>query len=318
MKNIYIVLTVIMLFLMLVLPVFAIGKAEPKNDTPTSPTLDSEKGNITILDSTTNQTLSLSVEDYLVGVLAAEMPAAYHEEALKAQAVAAYTYALYKSQTNQGADYDITTDPTLNQGFVSIETARKKWGDNADQFESKLRSAVKSVLGEYLSYDGKPILAAFHSMSSGKTENCADVWGKDLPYLKSVDSMGDLLCEDYLFSTQISLSDFENCLLEKCAFSGNAADYIQKIERSETGTVKQIAICGTLLSGSDFRTLLGLRSANFDITFMDNAFSITTRGYGHGVGMSQHGAEYMAQNGSTYKEILGWYYTDCSLSKSDL
>lgn len=316
MKNIYIILTVIMLFLMLVLPVFAIGGAGAKEETPVTPSLDTEKGKITVFDGKENQTIG--VEDYLVGVLAAEMPAAYHEEALKAQAVAAYTYALYTSQNSGDADYDITADSSLNQGYTSIEKAREKWGDNADEFESKLRSAVKSVLGEYLSYDGKPILAAFHSMSSGKTENCSDVWGKDLPYLKSVDSMGDLLCEDYLCSTQISLADFENCLSEKCTFSGNAADYIQKIERSETGSVKSITLCGAALSGSAFRKLLGLRSANFDITFTDNAFSITTRGYGHGVGMSQHGAEYMAQSGSTYKEILGWYYTGCSLSKSDL
>lgn len=317
MKNIYLVLTIILIFLMLILPVFAIGGNAKTEPSPT-PALDSEKGKVVLFDASLNKTVSLDVEDYLVGVLAAEMPAAYHDEALKAQAVAAYTYTLYTANQNSDKEYDITTDSKTNQGYISIEKAREGWGDNADTLEKKLRDAVKAVFGEYITYDNQPILAAFHSMSSGKTENSADVWGKELPYLKSVDSMGDLLCDDYLCTVQIPLVDFVAALNDKCSFSGEAQSYIKNIERSETGTVKSVTVCESTLSGNDFRLALGLRSANFDIVFSSDFFSITTRGYGHGVGLSQHGAEYMAQNGSTYKEILGWYYSGCSLSKSDL
>lgn len=320
MKNIYFIITIILFLLMLLLPVMALGAGTPNQGTSESEKKEGEniEQSLVLFDTASKQTLNLSFEDYLVGVLAAEVPVSYHDEAIKAQTVASYTYALYCKEQNKNEEYDITTDSTLNQGYLSIEKAREKWGDNADEYEKRLREIINSVKGEFLSYNGDPILAAFHAISSGKTENCENVWEKSLPYLVSVDSMGDLLCEGYTTSVSFTVDQFKSALESLCEFSGEASLFITNFERHPTGSVKTVIVCGKDVSGTDFRKALNLRSTNFDVALLGDVFTITTRGYGHGVGMSQNGAQYMAAQGNTYKEILAWYYTDCSLSKNDL
>ncbi len=255
------------------------------------------------------------INDYIFGVVAAEMPALYEKEALKAQAVAAYTFALYKKET-ASSDYDITSDPKTAQCFITREEAAERWGEKAEEYAKKIDECIAEVKGQSLSYDQKPIFAAFHAISSGTTNNCADVWGSDLPYLKSVDSVGDRLANGYLSEVTFTAEELAEKLKSVTSASGEPTKYFSDIKSTDNGYVKEIKYCGKALSGSQLCELLGLRSANFEVKFADEVFTFNVKGYGHGVGMSQTGADYMAKQGSTYEEILLHYYTDAKLQKN--
>lgn len=255
------------------------------------------------------------INDYIFGVVAAEMPALYEKEAIKAQAVAAYTFALYKKDTASG-NYDITADPKTAQCFITREEAAERWGEKAKEYEQKIDSCIAEVAGQRLTYGSKPIFAAFHAISSGTTNNCVDVWGGDLPYLKSVDSAGDCLADGYLSEISFTDKEIAEKLKNITTASGEAKNYFSDIKTTDNGYVKEINYCGKTISGSKLCELLGLRAANFEINFTDGAFNFKVKGYGHGVGMSQTGADYMAKQGSTYEEILLHYYTDAKLQKN--
>lgn len=257
----------------------------------------------------------MPAKDYIFGVVAAEMPALYETEALKAQAVAAYTYACFRRAENSDKSYDITTDHTTDQSFITKEKAAEKWGDNANEYCEKIENAIREVENQMITYKGKPILSVFHSLSGGKTENSADIWGKDLPYLRAVSSPYDKLSPGYISTVTVSESDFKSTLSEECDFSGAPQDYIKNTECTKSGTVKNLSICGSEIKGAKIRSLFSLRSANFKVEYKENNFNFTVYGYGHGVGMSQYGADYMAKQGSDYKEILKHYYTDCKIEK---
>ena len=267
-----------------------------------------------LYDHTTGKISEISSDDYIFGVLAAEMPALYEFEALKAQAVAAYTFACHRRQSSD-KEYDITTDYTVDQAYITLEAAREKWGDDADTYIEKLKKAVSETAGYMLTYNGSTALSVYHSVSSGKTENAADIWGSDIPYLRSVDSSGDRLAKNYLSTSTFTAEEFSEKLKELCEFSGEAQNWIGKSHCTNSGYVKQILICEKEITGADIRSALELPSATFDISFRDNTFTVTCRGYGHGVGMSQHGANIMAQQGSDFKEILSHYYTGCEIEK---
>lgn len=267
-----------------------------------------------LLNRDTNTVSNISAENYIFGVVAAEMPALYEYEALKAQAVAAYTFACRRRLESGKKDYDITTDPKTDQSFAAAEELKKRWGDKADVYTEKIKKAVADTKGQVLTYNGEPALTVYHAVSSGMTNACRDVWGKDLPYLKSVASPYDKLAPNYLSSVTVSGEDFCKKLAGKCTFSGNKEKYIGEIKRTDTGAVKTVCICGKEISGGEIRSAFDLRSLNFDITLNNGNFVFTVRGYGHGVGMSQFGADYMAKQGSTYKEILATYYKGLSLS----
>ena len=256
-----------------------------------------------------------SVKDYIFGVVAAEMPALYEKEALKAQAVAAYTFACYKKET-AGGDYDITSEPETAQCFVTREEAAARWGEKAKEYEQKIDECIAAVEGQILTYQNKPIFAAYHAISSGVTNNCADIWGTDLPYLKSVDSAGDCLADGYTSEATFAAEELAEKLKEIADKSGEPQDYFKDIQNTNNGYVKQIVYCGKNTTGYQIARLLNLRSGNFEIKFVDNNFTFTVKGYGHGVGMSQNGANYMAQQGSNYEEILSHYYPDVKLEKN--
>lgn len=257
----------------------------------------------------------LSAQNYIFGVLAAEMPASYEIEALKAQAVAAYTFACRRKQTSSNKNYDISTDHTIDQAYISETEAREKWGENADEYTEKLKKAVNETLGYIITYQGDTALAVYHSVSAGKTEKAANVWGSEIPYLTSVDSSGDCLANNYISTLEFSPQDFREKLKKLCAFSGEPETWLGKNVCTESGYVKEISVCQAKLSGSDVRSALELASSAFDITYKGGTFTVTCRGYGHGVGMSQHGANIMAQQGSTFKEILSHYYSGCDIEK---
>ena len=270
-----------------------------------------------VLEKESGAITEMTAKEYIFGVLAAEMPALYDKEALKAQAVAAYTFACYRRVENADKDYDITTDFNTDQSFITEEKAREKWGDKADEYCDKLKGIADETENLAITYDGKPILAVYHAVSSGKTEDCKNVWGKEYPYLKAVASPGDALAPDYIGKAVFTADEVKSRLSEKVDFSGEPQDYFGEAKRTASGTVTSIEVCGADLSGAEIREAFSLRSADFEVAYKEGEFTFTVYGYGHGVGMSQYGADYMAKQGSDFKEILLHYYSGCRVERLD-
>jgi stage II sporulation protein D len=253
------------------------------------------------------------------------MPASFSEEALKAQAVASHTYALYQSMTSKddkslmGADF--SNDPAKYQAYFTDEEIRRYYGDKYDEYYGRICAAVDEVADMILVYNDEPIVAAFHSMSSGITESAENIWGQKIEYLVPCKSESDTdapgFCEGYTFTAE-ELRARLMTVYEDLSFPEKYNEWFTVSNRSSSGTVLSLSAGNTTISGAEFRELLSLRSANFEISYDgDGKFSVTTRGYGHGVGMSQYGANYMAENGSSYKEILNHYYPGAVLLTSE-
>lgn len=282
---------------------------------------DLPRDTIDVMMSNTGSVKTLKMREYIIGSLSGEMSASYHKEALKAQAVACYTFALYvasrEEKRPEGAD--ISDDSTVYQSYIDEDARKKKWGDDYEKNEKIMSEAVDEVFGQYLEYDGKPAMAAYHAMCSGKTESAANVWGKSVSYLKSTVSSGDKLAPNYETCQKVSADEFKRILFKKGLTYGDyptdASKWIGDIERYNSGVVKYVDICGKKISGTDMRSLFSLKSADFDISFADGGFTFTCRGNGHFVGMSQYGADYMARQGSSYDEILNHYYPGTVLKK---
>jgi len=261
--------------------------------------IDEVKTYVTVYRSN-GEVLNLELEEYLVGVVGAEMPASFNIEALKAQAVVGRTYALKSIKNGKRL-----TDTSSTQNYKSIDELKNMWGNNFDKYYKKVLDAVNSTKGMYLSYNGDYIDAVFHSTSNGKTENSKYVWGNSFPYLVSVDSPYDESNKSFL-----SINYFSNeALTGKLGQIVNNDTIYNVVTRNESGRVDTIAIDNIIYTGVELRNKLGLRSTDFDIEKLDNGVNITTRGYGHGVGMSQYGANGMANNGCNFRDILTHYYT---------
>ena len=263
-------------------------------------------------DKDSGEISEISARDYLLGVVSAEMPAAYHIEALKAQTVAAYTFALRRKNENKKEDYDITGDSSVDQAYIDKTGREKKWGEREPQYTEKILSAVDAVLGQTVTYNGSLALTLYTAISGGKTENVKNVWGKEYPYLIAVESVGDLLSPNYLSNAVFSEEEIKGKLPQLADIKSSS--WFSSPVYSDSGTVLTMTFGDITLKGSDIRWALGLRSANFDVTADGGKFTFNVRGYGHGVGMSQYGANYMAQQGSDYREILLWYYPGCNVS----
>lgn len=248
----------------------------------------------------------IELEEYIVGVVGAEMPASFNKEALKAQSVVARTYAL--KFLNSGKKI---TDSSTTQNYKNASELKSMWGSSFNIYYKKIVDAVNSTKGEYLTYNGEYIDAVYHSTSNGKTEDSVNVWGNSFPYLVSVDSLYDKTNKSFLVSTFFSYEDLSNKL--NIIITDDSVFNI--VSRNESGRVNKIEIDGVSYNGIDFRTLLSLRSTDFDIEKAIDGVNITTKGYGHGVGMSQYGANGMANNGYSYKDILLHYYRGVSLNK---
>ena len=263
---------------------------------------------IRLLDESTNEITNINLEDYIIGVVAAEMPASFELEALKAQAVAARTFAMYKKET-RNLDYDLIKG-VKDQAYKDNKTLLTQWNVNFFTNYLKIRKAVEETQGQVLTYNGEIINAFYFSMSNGYTENCELVFAQDLPYLNSVSSKWDNeSLNNYSYTTTFSKEDF-------CSSLGITCDKIeiQDITRSEANRVLTIIINGQTFKGTEVRSKLGLRSTDFDITINESDITITTRGYGHGVGMSQYGANGMGQDGYSYEEIVKYYYQNTEIT----
>ncbi len=253
----------------------------------------------------------LPFEEYIVGVLAGEMPIYFEKEALKAQAVAARSYALKKIEYNKDNEYDVV-DSVLNQVYLDNHYLKEAWGNKYVDNINKLREVVNDTSLEYLDYNGEVIDALFFSTSNGYTENSSLVFNIDLPYLQSVTSMWDSSTSSSFKSTKkISSSDFYSSLgLEK----SNTLNF-KVLKRSSTNRILNLNINGTEFTGRELYDKLGLKSTDFSLKQDGDTIIIDTVGYGHGVGMSQYGAEGMALEGYSYKDILSHYYVGTSIKK---
>jgi len=252
---------------------------------------------------------------YLAGVVRAEMPASFEPEALKAQAVAARTYTLYKLQSggNHGGTADICTDHTCCQAYISEEQARANWGEDAGANEAKVEAAVRQTDGEAALYGGVPILAVFHSSSAGLTRAAGEVWVNDLPYLQAVSSpeTGDRV-PNYYSRVEFTEAELREKLLAafpEASLSGGMETWLRDAVTDGAGSVDTVSVGGVTVKGTQVRSALGLRSACFTWEARDGKLVFFVTGYGHGVGLSQYGANAMAAAGADYREIITHYYT---------
>ena len=256
-------------------------------------------------------TVTMDMQEYLTGVVAAEMPASFQEEALKAQAVAARTYAMYCALGSKHGQAQVCTDFACCQAWHSEETLRQNWGEDYDTYIQKIRAAVETTAGQYLSYEGRPVFAAFHSSSAGATEDCGQVWNPS-PYLVSVSSPET--AEDvpnFVSAVECTPLDFRDTLLyahPEADFTGEESTWIGEMSLDASGRVASAILGGVPMEGTELRRLFSLRSTAFTLEYTGGRFRFTVTGYGHGVGMSQYGANVMAREGANYADILAHYY----------
>lgn len=303
MRNVYSVLAIILFMCMLLIPLLAM-ETDGENKSILPPVTEEKEDVFRVLCG--EEVATLSAEEYITGVVAAEMPVLYETEALKAQAVAAYTYAARRRATAEG-EYDITNDHTKDQSYINEAAQREKWGENYEEYSKKIKSAVTAVAGKKLVYKDELCLSVYHAISSGKTESAENFWDKEYPYLCSVESVYDILSPDYKTEKTVTQDEIKTAFSD-VTFTEDPQEWFSDTVKTQVGTVTEITFCNTKIKGTVFREKLSLRSQNFDIEFIDGVFKITVRGYGHGVGMSQYGANCMAKQGAKYDEILLAYY----------
>lgn len=271
---------------------------------------------IKLLHKKTNTIEELPLDEYLLGVVSAEMPANFEQEALNAQAVVARTYTIYSitHSKNKHGEADICDDSTCCQAWISKEDRMARWDENEkDNNWRKIQLAINNTTGKIITYNGEVIDAFFHSNSGGITEAPVNVWGgTNYPYLKSVETAGEDTYSQYSSEVILSKEDFKNKILQKhkdFIIDYNEANCIKILDYTESGRIKTIKIGNLNLSGVEVRTLLGLKSANFSVSIEGNNIKFGVKGYGHGVGMSQTGADSMAKAGSNYQDIIKHFYT---------
>lgn len=248
----------------------------------------------------------MSLRDYLIGVLACEMPVLFEEEALKAGSVTARTFYYNKVNTNQS--YIATNN---DQCYFSIEDMKIRWLDNFENYYIILSKIVDSTNGKVIYFDNNLINAYYFSTSNGMTEDVSYVFGQSVPYLVSVDSSWDKNVNRYEVTNTYSTVEF----LNKLGLDNNEKLSIEILSKTTSGRVDKLKVNNNIFTGVEFRKLLGLRSTDFTYLITDNTIFITTKGYGHGVGMSQYGANEMAKLGYSYEEILKHYYTGVEIKK---
>lgn len=270
---------------------------------------------ITLYLKQQNKIIELKLEEYVVGTVAAEMPASFELEALKAQAVCARTYAIRKiiEGTKYPLNADLSDDIYTCQAYISAAEFIQRNPERSEFFLKKIKKAVKETRGEIMFFGGQPIDALYHSTCGGRTESAADIWGQDIPYLRSVD------CEycsgtKYYSTLQVfSVQDINRLLGE----NGNSEISVRVIEKTDSGRLKKLEVNGHLLSGEKFRKMLNLPSTFCNFKIDNDNLVINSRGYGHGLGMCQYGANGMAKEGKTYKDILKKYYQNFEFVKLD-
>ena len=288
-------------------------KSEPHQPqpVPTIPTIAIEQQLISVL-SESGEVIPIELDDYLTCVLLAEMPVSFADEALKAQSVVARTYTMRAA--NGAAKHEqaaVCTESSCCQGYISVENFLNKGGQAQDV--ERIQKLIAQTRDQVLTYDGELIEATYFSCSGGATEDAVAVWGTDVAYLRSVESPGEENATHYTDTVIFNASDFASRL--GLALEGNPAEWFGITTYTKGGGVATMLIGGKSFAGTELRRLLELRSTAFDIQVDGNDITITTRGYGHRVGMSQYGADAMADAGSTYPEILAYYYQGTELTR---
>jgi len=310
-----IIVALIAALIVVLLPITQLPSA-PAPDPSPSPTHEII---LSVQSGTTVETVEL--EQHLIGVVAGEMPALFEPEALKAQAVAARTYILHRMSRTVAAHpaANICNNPACCKAYCSTETMQANWGEHFDAYYAKIAEAVRATNGIYLSYHDQPIEAVFHSSSAGATESSGAIWN-DRPYLVSVDSPEtDADVPNYITKTTFTSSELKSALTAyapQLSFTDAPATWITDLQKNDSGRVDSAAVCGTVFTGAQLRSALSLRSAAFDLQYADDVFTFTVTGYGHGVGMSQYGANVFAKQGLSYREILAHYYPETQLSST--
>lgn len=282
------------------------------NETKISTEIDENMLKMPVKIKINDETIDETLEEYLIGVAAAEISPTYHPEAIKAQIIAAHTYAINR----YGPSGPYPADPSIFQAYLTKQQRRQKYQDNFEKYENILKSAVENVANKIVTYENLPIKAAFHSMSAGKTESSANVWGSDVPYLVEADSQFETSLKN--FQTKISKNIVESFKKIKqkhpnATMPKNRQNSIKIISKTNAQYVKSAQIFGVELSGTQIRAALNLPSASFDVSVENNNFIFTCKGNGHGVGMSQCGANQLASGGKTCEEILKHYYKGVSI-----
>lgn len=259
---------------------------------------------VTVFREAKNESIELPLETYLIGVVSGEMPALYDLEALKAQAVAARTYTIQLLESQ-----DAIHDTVKHQVYLDNEQLKEKWQDKFDEYYTKVSQAVQETAGEIITYQDELIKPFYFSISNGYTENSEDYWSTSYPYLKSVNSEWDKTAPNYEVQTEFTLDELRNKFNNKSL----TKDSFVILNKTEGKNVNEILVGDKVYSGREFREILGLRSADFSLTFNDNKVIITTYGYGHGVGMSQYGANELAKQGKNYRDIINHYYQNVNI-----
>lgn len=294
MKEIYVKLIFIIIILIIV----------PYIDIPKEKQEIKEEKEIIVTITINNQNIKKEMDEYLLGVVAGEMPAHFEEEAIKAQVVASRTFVMSRN---------LKVDNTTNtQVYLTDKQMREKWKDHYNEYKDKISKAIKDTHNEVMTYEGKYISALFFASSNGYTNNCEDYFSGAKPYLKSVKSEWDLV-ED---QNNCRKKNFKVEELKKI-FDINTLSF-DILSYTESGYVKEIIIGDKSYTGREVRELLGLASSSFKIEYNKNGYTFITSGYGHGVGMSQYGAQGMAKEKKSYKDILNHYYKNIKIESIEL
>ena len=269
-----------------------------------------------------NKVEKVPLEEYVLSVVSSEMPATFHEEALKAQSILARTFVINKLITgcNNIKEGNIC-DTTHCQAYLNINEKKKAWGKEGDEYLKKLKKVVKETEGKVLSYNDQLVkYPQYFSTSSGNTEDAVAVFSEDVPYLKSVQSPGEEISPKYESEISISISDFKGKIKKSIPNSNlgnNITEEVKILSRNKGGTVDDIKIGDATIKVKEFRKIFGLNSANFTLEVLEDKINIKCLGYGHGVGMSQWGANVMAKEGSKYDEILEHYFKGSKIEESN-
>lgn len=317
-------LAIILLFFMVSLPLSVFIIPDNESDLSETGEYPRSTSQIKVLLTDESKVVTVSMTEYLIGALASEMTPLYHAEALKAQAAVCRTYAekmITQQKENPSSELqgaDISDDSSKHQGYMTKEERKEKFGDQFETYEAKLSDAVKEGGSYIITYDGELITAAFHAISSGQTESSKNLWGSDLPYLQPVQSAGDKLSPDYASTVSLTDAQFKEkaAALKGAVFSDNSDEWLGKASVSDSGTVISITIGGEEFTGLEVREAMGLRSPCFTVKHENGTFIFSVSGYGHGAGMSQYGADYMARQGSSWQEIIKHYYTGVEIEKA--
>lgn len=310
----YLKLSLILILAMMILP--AATKLSQKSNPETALQTSVKSSGISTTEKTdrvfsfiSKEFNNINLTEYIIGIVAGEIPASFSQEALKAQAVASYTYLKYLSENTESGHISESSKAHLN--YLDTTKQKEKWGDNFEEYRQKIEAVVKSVSGQYLSYNNEPALTLFHAISSGKTKSSQEICGSAIPYLCAVDAPGDILSENYEAVITVALEEFQKAFEEKADLIFSDSDYRKWAcvsEKDDDGYIKTLTVCNEDFSCSEISKILNLPGTSFRGKIGNECFIFIAHGKGHGVGMSQYSADYMARQGADYKEILNHFY----------